>query len=137
MIALVVVLVGLQVFTAWPRLTTDPYPNRQAARIFDAVIAHRGIPCAIDLYTGQRMLGYTTQFAIPQSVKQAEQCTVALRIGQSSGRLDRSIDRGHAYHVKLDAQTPGVLWSKLPITCWTSGSAASGCKVPGRASSQP
>jgi hypothetical protein len=137
LVALVLVLVGLQVHTVWPRLTSDPYPNRQAARIFDAVRAHGGIPCAIDSYTGQRMIGYTTQFAIPRSFEQAKQCTVALRIGGPAAQLDGSFDRAFPHHVRLDAETPGVLWSAQPITCWTSNVAGSGCTPARRATTSP
>jgi hypothetical protein len=126
-VALVLVLIGLQVHTAWPRLTTDLYPNRQAAQIFDAVRKQGGIACATDTYTGQRLIGYTTQFLIPYSAQATRHCTVAFRIGLPSAPFERSFDRVFPYHGRLNADTPGIIWSARPITCWTSNAAPSGC----------
>jgi Dolichyl-phosphate-mannose-protein mannosyltransferase len=136
-VALVLVVVGLQVHTAWPRLTTDVYPNRQAGRIFNTVREHGGIACAIDEYTGQRLIGYTTQFFVLQSVNASGQCTVIFGIGLPSAQIERSFDRAFPYHERLKAQTPGVLWSARPITCWTSKTAPSDCTLPDRARTHP
>jgi hypothetical protein len=125
-LALVLVLVGLQVHTAWPRLTTDVFPNQQAARIFERVRQHGGTACATDVYTGLRLIGSTSPFLVLPSVKKGP-CTVAFRIGTPAAGLERSFDRLFPYHLRLHAQTPGEMWSTRPLTCWTSDPAPSGC----------
>jgi hypothetical protein len=131
--ALVLVIVGLQVHTAWPRLTNDPYPNRQAAKIFETVTARGGVPCATDVFTGVRLIGSVkligskTPFLIHQSASRRGSCTVAFRIGLPGARLEQRMDHLFPFHTQLNAETPGVLWSIRPVSCWTTDPASASC----------
>ena len=136
-LVLVLVLVGLQVHTAWTPLTTDVYPNREAGRVFDAVNTHGGIACAMGTYTAQRLVGYTTHFYIPGSPRVTKQCTVAFKVGPPSAQIQRDLARVFPYRKTLRAQSTGLLWSTVPITCWTSKARQSGCTPASGATSHP
>jgi hypothetical protein len=125
-LVLVIAVVGLQLHTAWPRLTRDPYPNRQAAHIFERVRKSGGIPCAVDVYTGIRLVGTTAPFAVLSSLQKGP-CTVALRIGTPAPRVEQGFDRLFPYHLRLHAETPGEMWSTRPFACWTENRQPAGC----------
>ena len=110
-----------------PIRTRTGRPRRSSTRCSRAA----GFRARSTPYTGQRMVGYTTRYGIPRSENQASQCAVAFRIGRP-GPLDHTFDRLFPYRVKMNAETSGVLWSPVPLTCWTADPPTSGCDVPNR-----
>jgi hypothetical protein len=132
-IAVVGLAVVIQTSTAWPRLTTDEVPNRQAAGILTAAIERGGLPCVSDDFTALRTLGYTDRFVKVPAGAPLPNCTVLIAYGvDRDGELARAARRKFPYSTTLEARTDGVLWSAIPADCWTVPGALdeSRCAIP-------
>ncbi len=125
-----IAVVALQVHTAWPRLTSSSYPNRQAAQVFERVVSHHQTPCVISKYTALRLLGYTAHFAFVSRVEQLDRCEVVFDIGSGGALGARYLNASFPYRAILHAQLSGVMWSRVPMRCWASVASRGPCARP-------
>ena len=131
-IVLVLVVVVLQVHTVWPRLVDDPYPNREAGRIFNEVAALHGRACVLNPFAELRLEAYTRSAKGIFQLSQLDPCTVAFAIDTPPHSLVQVLDKKFPYRAKLHAHTDGYLWSIVPTECWTSKQLGHDCELPRR-----
>jgi hypothetical protein len=119
----VVAVVALQVATVWPRLTTDPVASGRVAEVFARVRRAGGTPCVVDDFTRLRLIGYTRDFAVVGSADQLPACDVVASLDRSHGPGPaRDADRAFPHRRVLRARNNGLLWSRLPASCWLTSS---------------
>ena len=119
----VVVLVIVQVWVAWPRVTENPYASRTVRDVFERVSAAGKIPCTIDGFATIRLTAYTDSFAVAGTPRGLKACSVAVLLAPAGTPIPRTVRDANAsfpHRTTLHARRDATLWSRAPTACWLS-----------------